>query len=359
MKPRRGLASLLIVAAVAACGDRLLGPPPTRDQAATFDGIWRAFDLHYSFFEFKHVNWDSLGAHYRPLAIAAPTDQDFAAVMARMLAELHDVHVSITPFGPGSTLRYVSRTDTARTFFNPRLVGERYVLGMRETIGRHLRYGMMTSAVGYVYIPTFTGRNWAPEIDAVLDELRGATSLVIDIRNNAGGTTTMATDIAGRFADRRRTFGFVRLRNGPEHDAFTDYVPETVAPTGMRRFGGAVYVLTNRRDVSTAEDFVLAMRVLPHVMIVGDTTGGASGGPTVHELANGWTYELSEWIEYTVNRQMFEGTGLAPDVVVKPTAADAEEGVDSVLEVTLTLAQSSSRPAAVPAHSRPGHADRY
>jgi C-terminal processing protease CtpA/Prc len=78
--------------------------------------------------------------------------------------------------------------------------------------------------------------------------------------------------------------------------------------------------------------------VRPQTTIVGDTTGGASGGPIVRELPNGWTYELSQWIEYTPNKTTFEGVGLAPDVVVKPTSATFAAGKDEVLEQAIALA---------------------
>jgi C-terminal processing protease CtpA/Prc len=100
-----------------------------------------------------------------------------------------------------------------------------------------------------------------------------------------------------------------------------------------------VYVLTNRRSVSSAEDFVLAMTSLPSTTVVGDTTAGASGGPIVRDLPNGWTYQLSEWIEYTRDKQTFEGHGLAPTVVVKASVTDLEHSVDAVLEQALTLAR--------------------
>jgi hypothetical protein len=60
---------------------------------------------------------------------------------------------------------------------------------------------------------------------------------------------------------------------------------------------------------------------LPHVLIVGDTTAGASGSPIVRELPN-----------------VYEGIGLAPNVAVKPATADAAQGVDAVLERALLLA---------------------
>jgi C-terminal processing protease CtpA/Prc len=99
-------------------------------------------------------------------------------------------------------------------------------------------------------------------------------------------------------------------------------------------------VLANRHSFSSAEDFVLAMRSIPGVVIVGDTTAGATGGPIVRELANGWTYQLSEWIEYTPDRVPFESIGLAPTIVARTTADDASRGVDAVVERAMAVAGS-------------------
>ena len=66
-------------------------------------------------------------------------------------------------------------------------------------------------------------------------------------------------------------------------------------------------MLSNRRLHERGEDFILAMRIIPAATVVGDTTIGASGGPLVRELANGWTYQLSQWIEYTRGAQDLRG----------------------------------------------------
>ena len=165
--------------------------------------------------------------------------------------------------------------------------------------------------------------------------------MIIDVRNNNGGNRTLAVDIAGRFTDRTKTFGYIRLRNGPGHGDFTDYLPADVSPRGPRQFLGPVYVLSNRHDFSSAEDFVLAMRGTGSATIVGDTTAGVTGGPIVRELANGWTYELSQWIEYTADKKTFEGVGLAPDVVVKSNATMMRASKDPSLERAVSLAGSA------------------
>ncbi|HTR79157.1 MAG TPA: S41 family peptidase [Gemmatimonadaceae bacterium] len=328
---------LLMTLAATGCVDAFLGPAPATDHGALFDDVWQQFDLHYSFFTYKNIDWDSLGARYRPLAVAAATDQAFADVLGQMVARLGDVHASITPGSGAATIGYVSPWDTIPAYFNPGIVFARYVQDGRLTAGRHIRYGMVAATVGYVRIASFVGSGWASEMDAALDSMPAARGLVIDVRNNRGGDVTLAVNIARRFADRERTYAYVRLRNGPGHGDFTADIPETVAPRG-HRFDGRVYVLTNRRDFSAAEDFVLAMRTSGRVTVVGDTTAGASGGPIVRQLPNGWTFELSEWLEYTPGHRLFEGIGLAPDVVVKATAGAERDSVDLVVERALSLA---------------------
>lgn len=335
---KRRLATALAAAVCGlACNELVLGPTAPQSYPALFDEVWQQFDLHYSFFELKHVNWDSLGAHYRVQALAAPTDLLFSLALSRMLGELRDVHVSLTPGTTGSTMRYLSAADTTPTYFDLRVVAH-YVPDLRTTPGGHVKYGALAPAVGYVVIRDFEGTGWASELDSALTHLGSATRLVVDVRDNPGGNYVLAARLAGRFADRSRTYGYVRVRNGPGHGDFTDYSAEVVAPEGVA-FRGPVFVLTNRHDFSSAEDFVLAMRVLPSVTLVGDTTAGASGGPIVRELSNGWTYQLSEWIEYTSDHRTFEQIGLAPDVVVKASAANANLGVDGALERALGLAQ--------------------
>jgi C-terminal processing protease CtpA/Prc len=108
-----------------------------------------------------------------------------------------------------------------------------------------------------------------------------------------------------------------------------------VKPGGRMRYAGPVVVLTNRAVYSAAEEFVLAMSALPQVTTMGDVTGGASAAPAVRELPNGWTYQMSTWIEYTLDRRPFEGEGLEPDVVVRPERWNPRGSVDEMLEAAV------------------------
>ena len=75
-------------------------------------------------------------------------------------------------------------------------------------------------------------------------------------------------------------------------------------------------LLIGRRCASSNESFIAAMRQLPNVTLVGDRTAGASANPGTFPLANGWTYTVSRWIEYTADGQVIEDVGISPRVFV-------------------------------------------
>ena len=335
---RRAVTRALIGAASAALiacnGADLVGPAPSRDYGSMFDDLWKEFDLHYSYFALKPVDWDSLGAHYRPLAVAAKNDVAFGSVLGQMVSQLRDLHVAVT--ADKVVYRYRSPYELSGRSVSESVIFTKYVRSSFTTAGGHMRGGIIAPGVGYVRISSFAGDGWAGEMDDALGRLGGVDAVIVDVRSNPGGSKVVATDVAGRFADRRRIFGYVRLRNGAGHQDFSADIEEAVEPQGSRRHTGRVFVLSDRGCMSAAEDFILAMRALPMTTVVGDTTIGASGGPLVRELANGWTYQMSQWVAYTADHEIFEGIGLAPDVFVRPGTDIAS---DLQLERAVALAR--------------------
>ncbi|HVX38239.1 MAG TPA: S41 family peptidase [Gemmatimonadaceae bacterium] len=334
--PRAAAVAVILLGAMLACADPTLAPAPSSGNAAIFDAVWRDFDLNYSFFTLKGIDWDSVRAVVRPRAIAAPDDDALARVIGGVLMSLHDRHVSLTT--PARTIAYQSAADLAPAPFNPVLIDEDYLHEPTITAGGRVIYGRVAPTIGYIRIPSFGGHGWVSDIDDAIAALRGVRAMIVDVRENGGGTNELAIAAAGRFADASRVFGYVRIRNGPAHDDFTGYIAETVAPSGPRQFRGPVIVLTNRKVYSSAEDFVLATRVLPNVTVVGDTTAGASGNPLVRELPNGWTFQLSTWIEYTPAKRVFENIGLAPDIYVSSTMSQMIAGHDPMIDRAIQLA---------------------
>jgi hypothetical protein len=222
--------------------------------------------------------------------------------------------------------------------FDLDIIRRNYLTSGYTTAGRGIfTYGKLTDKIGYIHISSFSGSEETfLEINGILEDFQNLNGLVIDVRHNGGGSINNSDLIASRFAVQKKLYAYVKWRNGPEHDDFTEPQELTIEPSEEWRFSKPVALLTNRSVFSSAEDFVLAMRVFPHVTVIGDITGGGAGNPILRELPNGWVYRLSRWQELTPEMENYEGIGLMPDVLVGILEEDLAAGRDTILETAIT-----------------------
>lgn len=334
---KRALAILTCGFVLTGCLD-LLGPKQDpADPVVNFDALWTEFDRHYAFFELKGVDWDGLYDAYRPEAMAAPTTAGLLEVFAELLDHLEDGHVNIyTPtFGYAYTGWYEPYPES---FHWPAV--EARLSGIRRSPDQRVAWGDLASGIGYVHVGDF-GATRDRDLDTVVRDFEGKAAMIVDVRSNGGGSDRASRRTAGLFTSARFHYRTIRYRDGPRHTDFSDPIENYVEPRDLLRFGGPVAVLTNRRTFSAAEDFVLAMRQLPHVTVVGDTTGGGSGNPLVRELPNGWTFRLPHWLATDPSGFNWEGVGIPPDTWVVQTDADAGAGEDPVLDAALNVLQAA------------------
>lgn len=302
-----------------------------------FDTLWKEYDANYSFFIVKNINWDSLRSVYRPQLTSRTNDLQLFQIISSMLANLKDGHVNlITPFaGYGYSGWW---TPYPSNFLGVTAAMRYLAIDFGYSTGNLIRSGETADSIGYLYVGSFSGgspNQWSSAIDAIMDSLKFARAVVVDLRNNGGGSDTYSTIVASRFADAQHTFSYVQWRNGPSHSDFTDYQPLTIGPSGPRRFTDRVAVLTNRRCFSSAEEAILMFKSFPYVTTVGDTSGGGAGNPVILQLPNHWTYWVPRWIEYTADLKIYEGIGLRPDIPVWISKADSLAGRDAILERAL------------------------
>jgi len=105
---------------------------------------------------------------------------------------------------------------------------------------------------------------------------------------------------------------------------------------------GPTVLLTNRVTASAADIFVLAMRVLPHVTVVGDLTEGALSAQFPDRMPNGWTLFVAFKVETDHNGVNWDGIGIPPDLRIANSAADIAAGRDRVLEFALQLLEKGT-----------------
>jgi hypothetical protein len=341
------IVSLLVLLAGCGGGGRSSGPLPAPGSTSTyadqFNTLWSNFDLKYSYFDYKKIDWNAAKAAYAPQASAAKSQQELVDVLRAMLAQLHDQHVVLTdPSGN------VTRTYTSPMFVNwDKTVWQQYMARGKWVQGQ-TNWGFATfGPIPYVAIGA-----WNPaqvslsDLDAFLDHFRDSPGMIVDVRMNPGGDDSFALAFAGRFTPVTVTGGYIQTRNGPNHSDFTALTPKTTSARGGWQFTKPVILLVGRFCASSNETFISAMREMPNVTVVGDTTGGATANPQSYQLGGGWSYTVSTWIEYTAQRQGIEDRGIDPDIFVASSANDFQKGVDPVLDWAIQYLGGSIQPNA-------------
>jgi C-terminal processing protease CtpA/Prc len=167
-----------------------------------------------------------------------------------------------------------------------------------------------------------------------LNSLDGPVSgLIIDVRNNGGGSISNAFTIANRFADEKMKVAEWFYKIGPEHDAFSIGEEKFIEYEGElnSRFNKPIVVLINRSTYSSANFFASMMSFLPNVTLMGDQTGGGGGLPINNELPNGWQFRFSSTRTIDANGHNIE-FGVKPDIEVSLDSAALASGKDNMIE---------------------------
>lgn len=91
-RTRRPFAALALLGLVPSC---MSLAPAARQRLAVYDTYVEAMAEQYPFFAHKNVDWNGLARSYRSVIPQVETQSDFWHVLASLLAELDDPHVSL------------------------------------------------------------------------------------------------------------------------------------------------------------------------------------------------------------------------------------------------------------------------
>ena len=305
-------------------------------RQGNFEALWKILDEHYCFFYYKQkeygLDWNAVYHKYKVRVNEQMTNEQLFEVFSNMLAELRDGHVNLST--SYDYARYWSWHEDYPQNFSDEL--ERQYLGTDYRIAAGLRYRILDDNIGYLRYSSFVNGFGDGNLDDVLSYFMLCRGLIIDIRNNGGGDLTYAEKLASRFVSEKTLVGYMQHKTGPGHNDFSDMEPMYLEPSARIRWHKPVCVLTNRSVFSAANEFVMYMKQLPQVSIVGDHTGGGAGMPFSSSLPNGWGVRFSACPSYDAQRQSTE-FGIAPDYQVNLTDDDLRRGEDTIIEFARRL----------------------
>ncbi len=196
--------------------------------------------------------------------------------------------------------------------------------------------------VRYIRLPSFGDASvgvWARD---QVNQFRHAAALIIDVRGNLGGMAGPTSEVQAallgttRARWRERTparIGRLEADGAEQSELSYERAPPIQrfqAAPDSAFYTGRVVILMDGECTSSCEDFVMPFKGHPRATLVGDTTAGTFS-QTVHSVFGGMIVSIATTEVYFTDRSQFEGIGVAPDILVRPTIADLKEGRDPVL----------------------------
>lgn len=210
-----------------------------------------------------------------------------------------------------------------------------------------LQYRELEPGIHYFSLNTMMDMRAVGEFDKIFNSLDTINGIIIDLRRNHGGNSSIGWRIIGRLIDKPikgftahtpQYIPYYRAQSrGRLGEVWYTLTGSTVAARGGKRFLGPVVVLTNAATNSAAEDFLVPLDYAKRAMIVGGKTAGSTGQPLRFELPGGGSGAVCSVRDVYPDGRKFVGVGIIPHVEVYPTQEDIVKGHDRVLEKGLQI----------------------
>jgi carboxyl-terminal processing protease len=194
---------------------------------------------------------------------------------------------------------------------------------------------MIDGDVGYLRLLTFNQKSAEDLAEEIAElEAEGATSFVLDVRDNPGGLLNAAVDVASLFIE----------------DGVIVRVEERDMPETTQRASGntvtekPLVLLVNENSASASEVLGGALQDYARAKLVGAQTFGKGSVQTVEQLSWGGGVKFTIAHYLTPQSRVIDGVGLTPDVIVEMELADqADDSTDIQLQRAVEEAGNAAR----------------
>lgn len=228
------------------------------------------------------------------------------------------IRYSATAFPTRENRNEPSKEEIARAAKFERLVNANF-----ERVER------LSGNIGYLKFNGFSeAEDMARPCKAAFDFLADTDALIIDIRQNGGGSPEGVQHICSYLFDEKPVhLNSIYFREG---NRTIDFWTLKEIP-GKRYLNKDVYVLVSKRTGSGAEEFAYNLKNLKRATILGENTwGGANPGGMVRLNDNFAVFIPTGKAINPYTKTNWEGTGVEPDVKINPADALKQAHVNAL-----------------------------
>ncbi|MBN2618444.1 MAG: hypothetical protein JXR64_09075 [Spirochaetales bacterium] len=224
----------------------------------------------------------------------------------------------------------------------------------QDTAFLYKKYG----DIAYIRINSFLNNTPSTSFSKLVDSLKHKKAIIFDIRSNKGGNSQYATDIVSYFSNKETMpiwWGQHKVNKGyskavgvhtflygdslaKANNYYADFVNLSYFEGGQYSYPNntngelkdlRVVVLCNYATISSAEAFILQLKQVTSVTVIGEPTAGSSTMPLEVRLPGGGGFKIATVKALDENGQQYKYT--EPDITLIPSLEDEIEGNDIVL----------------------------
>jgi C-terminal processing protease CtpA/Prc len=198
--------------------------------------------------------------------------------------------------------------------------------------------------IAYVALNTFNSEDVQKEFEAHLSDIRGSDALILDVRQNDGGSGVIAYNLLGYlnaedFAPppwkTRQYISTLRVW-GEAGGWWEPPKPALWKAKGAESYTKPAVMLIGPRSLSATDVFAETFKRLRRGPLIGEPTGGSTGDPLAFSLPGGGSGRISTSTDAGAG---IVGKGVQPDVLVPRTVDDLLAGRDAALVAAISALQ--------------------
>jgi carboxyl-terminal processing protease len=190
----------------------------------------------------------------------------------------------------------------------------------------------------------------AEQWDAQWPEISKASSLILDLRENGGGSGSVGSHIMATLIDKptpgefsRSTRWIATYRAWGNAEVPLRFPVDALQPDPARHYSGPTVMLISPRTYSAGEDMVVMFTQAHRGSTIGESTGGSTGQPLLFKLPGGGAARVCTKHDSFADGREFVGVGIEPDIPVRLSREDIIAGRDPVLETAIHSLQSKTK----------------
>lgn len=224
------------------------------------------------------------------------------------------------------SIRWPAGTPVVLEIFSSVLSTKKQITLLRQKLEIPIISDELIGDVLSIELFSFNDYSWRDVAEVLQKYDWKYSSILLDLRNNGGGTLQAAVDVGSLFLEKDSLIATVEGKQTTSYNS-----------KGTENIKTPIYILVNGQTASAAEILASALHKHLWAPIFGSQTYGKWSVQELFPLSNGGQIKITIAHWKTASGDLLDGIGIKPDTIILPSPRDITEGRDIQREKVLEI----------------------